>query len=26
LKDWCFENLKEMYPDILTEAFEMKAA
>jgi hypothetical protein len=21
LKNWCFENFREMYPDILTEAF-----
>lgn len=21
LKQWCFENFMEMYPDILTEAF-----
>ena len=26
LKEWCFENFKEMYPDILIEAFKMKAA
>lgn len=26
LKDWCFENFREMYPDILTEAFAKTAA
>jgi len=26
LKIWCFENFMEMYPDILTKAFEKKAA
>lgn len=26
LKEWCDENFMEMYPDILTEAFKMKAA
>jgi hypothetical protein len=26
LKEWCFENFMEMYPDILAEAFKMKAA
>ena len=26
LKVWCFENFMEMYPDILTKAFEKKAA
>jgi hypothetical protein len=26
LRDWCFENFKDLYPDILTEAFEKKAA
>ena len=26
LKNWCFENFMEMYPDILTEAFSQKAA
>ncbi len=26
LKEWCFENFKEMYPDILTSAFAMKVA
>ena len=26
LKEWCFDNFKEMYPDILTEAFEMEVA
>jgi hypothetical protein len=25
LKKWCFENFREMYPDILTEAFAMAA-
>jgi len=26
LKNWCFENFMEMYPDILAEAFSQKAA
>jgi hypothetical protein len=26
LKEWCFENFMEIYPDILTDAFKMKAA
>ena len=26
LKDWCYENFMEMYPDILTKAFTMKVA
>lgn len=26
LKQWCFENFMELYPDILTEAFAMKVA
>ncbi len=26
LKEWCFENFLEIYPDILTKAFSMKAA
>ncbi len=26
LKEWCFENFREMYPDILAEAFSQKAA
>lgn len=26
LRNWCFENFMEMYPDILTEAFSQKAA
>ena len=26
LKDWCYENFMDMYPDILTKAFAMKAA
>lgn len=26
LKDWCFENFLEMYPEILTKAFSMKVA
>ncbi len=26
LKEWCFENFREMYPDILTNAFAMKVA
>ncbi len=26
LKEWCFENFRDQYPDILTEAFEKKAA
>jgi hypothetical protein len=26
LKEWCFENFKETYPDILTEAFKLKVA
>ncbi|MBL7966387.1 MAG: hypothetical protein JNK09_05260 [Prolixibacteraceae bacterium] len=26
LKEWCFENFKDQYPDILHEAFEKKAA
>lgn len=23
-KNWCYENFKEMYPDILTEAFTLE--
>lgn len=26
LRDWCFENFKEMYPDVLAEAFADVAA
>ena len=26
LKEWCFENFVEMYPDILAEAFNRKTA
>ena len=26
LKEWCFENFREMYPDILTNAFAMEVA
>ena len=26
LREWCFENFKEMYPDILSEAFAKKMA
>lgn len=26
LKNWCFENFMEMYPEILAEAFSQKAA
>ncbi|MFY9152729.1 MAG: hypothetical protein WAO52_11975 [Prolixibacteraceae bacterium] len=26
LKEWCFDNFMEMYPEILTNAFPMKAA
>ena len=26
LKEWCFENFMEMYPEILTNAFAMKVA
>lgn len=26
LKEWCYENFKEIYPDILAEAFQMQAA
>jgi hypothetical protein len=26
LKEWCIENFMEMYPDILAEAFKLKAA
>lgn len=26
LKEWCFENFREMYPEILSEAFSMQAA
>lgn len=26
LKEWCFENFKEIYSDILAEAFRKKAA
>ena len=26
LKSWCYENFLDMYPDILTKAFSMKAA
>jgi hypothetical protein len=24
LKEWCFENFREIYPDVLTNAFAMK--
>ena len=26
LKEWCFDNFREMYPDILTNAFAMEVA
>lgn len=26
LKEWCFENFREMYPDILNKAFALKVA
>jgi hypothetical protein len=26
LKEWCFDNFREMYPDILTNAFGMRVA
>lgn len=26
LRGWCFENFMDIYPDILTEAFEKTAA
>ena len=26
LKEWCYENFLEMYPDILTKAFSVKMA
>lgn len=26
LKEWCFENFLDIYPDILTKAFSMKVA
>ncbi|MEI8114997.1 MAG: hypothetical protein WCI54_15280 [Bacteroidia bacterium] len=26
LKEWCYENFLEIYPDILTKAFAMRAA
>lgn len=26
LKQWCFENFTDLYPDILAEAFAMKVA
>ena len=26
LRNWCFENFKEMYPDVLAEAFANIAA
>jgi len=26
LKEWCYENFMEIYPDILTDAFQLKAA
>lgn len=26
LKEWCFENFREMYSDILNDAFTMKVA
>jgi len=26
LKDWCFENFLEIYPDILMKAFQMRVA
>ncbi len=26
LKDWCFENFMDLYPDILAQAFSQKAA
>ncbi|HZL08749.1 MAG TPA: hypothetical protein VFC65_02040 [Prolixibacteraceae bacterium] len=26
LKEWCFENFREMYSDILNDAFAMKVA
>jgi len=24
LKEWCFENFRDMYPDILVSAFEVR--
>ncbi len=26
LKEWCYENFADIYPDILKSAFKMKAA
>jgi hypothetical protein len=26
LKEWCFDNFREMYPDILANAFAIKVA
>jgi hypothetical protein len=26
LREWCYENFREMYPDILTNAFAMETA
>jgi hypothetical protein len=26
LKEWCYENFIEIYPDILTKAFSMRVA
>jgi len=26
LKEWCYENFKELYPEILNKAFAMKIA
>jgi hypothetical protein len=26
LKEWCFENFRDMHPEILSEAFSMQAA
>jgi hypothetical protein len=25
LKEWCFENFRDLYPDILVSAFEVRA-
>lgn len=26
LKEWCYENFREMYPEVLNKAFAMNAA
>lgn len=26
LREWCYENFREMYPDVLNKAFAMNAA